>query len=161
MTTVQHNFTTLEMYDSIEEAPITRFHLFNKYLVIDSGIGSNASDVDAHIGRITSLIDRDSAKAKVELENMRQNIIMMLSNISPETNAFVCMIKSINGKEVKDEDLTELGIQKIIAELGRRKVPTGIIQKTLAAIKKKLTLNLSSFFSSWWMTRISKSYTTE
>lgn len=145
MKTVKHNFLTLEMYDSIEELPITRFQLFNKYLMIDSGIGSNISDVDNHINKISKLMQVDVTKANVELINMRQNIVMMMNNVSPELNSFVVMIKSINGEDTTDNDMTEEGVQKIIKALGKRKVNIGFVQKILSAIKKKLILNLNSF----------------
>ena len=37
------------LYDSIDELPIIRFHKYNKYMLIDSGIGSDLNDINVHI----------------------------------------------------------------------------------------------------------------
>jgi hypothetical protein len=145
MKTVKHNFLVLEMYDSIEELPITRFQLFNKYLLMDSGIGSSIADVDNHINKVISFIGVDNQKAKVEVLNMRQNIAMVMANVSPEMNCFVVMIKTINGVATTDSDMTEEGIQQVIKTLSKRSVPYKFLKDVLSAIKKKLTSSLNSF----------------
>ena len=38
----------VELYDSIDELPIVRFHKYNKMLLIDAGVGSDLSDWDAN-----------------------------------------------------------------------------------------------------------------
>lgn len=46
------NKKVVRVYDSIDEMPIVNFQKYNKYLLIDSGIGSDADDIDAHITRV-------------------------------------------------------------------------------------------------------------
>lgn len=36
----------IEIYDSIDELPIVRFQIYNKYLLLDCGIGSDMESVD-------------------------------------------------------------------------------------------------------------------
>lgn len=36
----------VELYDSIEDLPIMRFHKYNKMLLVDAGVGSDLSDFD-------------------------------------------------------------------------------------------------------------------
>ena len=43
------------LYDSIDELPIIRFHKYNKYMLIDSGIGSDLNDINVHIDRAIKL----------------------------------------------------------------------------------------------------------
>ena len=69
------NKKVVRVYDSIDEMPIVNFQKYNKYLLIDSGIGSDADDIDAHITRVAKFIKSNNAKkALQELQNMRQNI---------------------------------------------------------------------------------------
>ena len=39
----------VELYDSIEDLPMMRFHKYNKMLLVDAGIGSDLNDFDRHI----------------------------------------------------------------------------------------------------------------
>ena len=50
------NKKVVRVYDSIDEMPIVNFQKYNKYLLIDSGIGSDADDIDAHITRVAKSI---------------------------------------------------------------------------------------------------------
>ena len=50
------NKKIVRVYDSIDEMPIINFQKYNKYLLIDSGIGSDADDIDAHIVKIAKYI---------------------------------------------------------------------------------------------------------
>lgn len=62
---------TVEIYDSIDELPIKRFHKFNKYLLIDAGVGSDLNSISEKINRIVRFIDKeDKANAKIELDNL-------------------------------------------------------------------------------------------
>jgi hypothetical protein len=36
------------LFDSIDELPIARFHKYNRYLLVDAGVGSEISDFDNH-----------------------------------------------------------------------------------------------------------------
>ena len=92
------NKKIVRVYDSIDEMPIINFQKYNKYLLIDSGIGSDADDIDAHIIKIAKFIKaNNSKKALQELQNMRQNMYMVNSEISPKYLAFAALIYSIDG----------------------------------------------------------------
>ena len=97
------NKKTVKVYDSIDEMPIVNFQKYNKYLLIDSGIGSDADDIDAHITRVAKFIKaNNSKKALQELQNMRQNMYMVNNEISPKYLAFAALIQSVDGKEISD-----------------------------------------------------------
>lgn len=105
------NKKIVRVYDSIDEMPIINFQKYNKYLLIDSGIGSDADDIDAHIVKIAKYIkSNNNRKALQELQNMRQNIYMVNSEISPKYLAFAALIYSIDGKKV--DDLSDDGLKK-------------------------------------------------
>ena len=49
MKTVLINNKKVELYDSIEDLPIIRFHKYNKMLLVDAGVGSDLADFDRHV----------------------------------------------------------------------------------------------------------------
>lgn len=122
------------LYDDIEDMPIVNFQKYNKYLLIDSGIGSDSNDIDSHIMKIAKFIKSDDkGKALQELQNMRQNMYMITSNISPKYMAFASLIHSIDGKELTD--LSDTNLKAVIESL--QKVKHSRIIKILEGIKKK------------------------
>ena len=137
------NNTVLELYDGIEELPIINFQKFNKYMLIDSGIGSDFEDVNNHISTLARLIkSSDKVKALQELQNMRQNMFMVISNISPKHMAFAAFIHSVNGQKVTD--LSDENLKRILDSL--RTVKRSKIIDLLAELKKKVQTELVLYF---------------
>lgn len=137
------NKKTVRVYDSIDEMPIINFQKYNKYLLIDSGIGSDVDDIDAHIARIAKFIKSNNAKkALQELQNMRQNMYMVNSEISPKYLAFAALIHSIDGKEVND--LSDDGLKNVLAKL--KEIKHSKIIDFLVWLKKKVTTELEMYF---------------
>ena len=137
------NNTVLELYDGIEELPIVNFQKFNKYMLIDSGIGSDFEDVNNHISTLAHLVkSSDKAKALQELQNMRQNMFMIISNISPKHMAFAAFIHSVNGQKVTD--LSDENLKRILDSL--RTVKRSKIIDLLTELKKKVQTELVLYF---------------
>lgn len=137
------NKKIVRVYDSIDEMPIVNFQKYNKYLLIDSGIGSDADDIDAHIVKIAKYIkSNNNKKALQELQNMRQNIYMVNSEISPKYLAFAALIHSIDGKEVND--LSDDGLKKLLQDL--KDIKHSKVIDFLLWLKKKVTSELETYF---------------
>lgn len=137
------NKKIVRVYDSIDEMPIVNFQKYNKYLLIDSGIGSDADDIDAHIVKIAKLIKaNNNKKALQELQNMRQNMYMVNNEISPKYLAFAALIHSIDGKEVND--LSDDGLKKLLQDL--KDVKHSKVIDFLLWLKKKVTSELETYF---------------
>ena len=137
------NKKVVRVYDSIDEMPIVNFQKYNKYLLIDSGIGSDADDIDAHIVKIAKYIkSNNNRKALQELQNMRQNIYMVNSEISPKYLAFAALIHSVDGKEVND--LSDDGLKKLLQDL--KEVKHSKVINFLLWLKKKVTSELEIYF---------------
>ena len=123
--------------------PIVNFQKYNKYLLIDSGIGSDADDIDAHITRVAKFIKSNNAKkALQELQNMRQNMYMVNSEISPKYLAFAALIYSVDGKEVND--LSDDGLKKLLQDL--KEIKHSKVIDFLLWLKKKVTSELEIYF---------------
>ena len=137
------NKKIVRVYDSIDEMPIVNFQKYNKYLLIDSGIGSDVDDIDAHIVKIAKYIkSSNNKKALQELQNMRQNIYMVNNEISPKYLAFAALIHSIDGKEVND--LSDDGLKKLLHDL--KEVKHSKVIDFLLWLKKKVTNELEIYF---------------
>lgn len=133
----------LEVYDSIDELPIVRFQKYNKYLLIDSGIGSDVDAIDEHIVKIAKLIkSNDSQKAIQELINMRQNLFMINSEISPKYLAFAALVHKVDKEEVKD--LSDDGLKEVLTKIN--KIEHNKILSFLAGFKKKIQEELETYY---------------
>jgi hypothetical protein len=137
------NKKIVRVYDSIDEMPIVNFQKYNKYLLIDSGIGSDADDIDAHIVKIAKYIkSNNNKKALQELQNMRQNMYMVNNEISPKYLAFAALIHSIDGKEVND--LSDDSLKKLLQDL--KDIKHSKVIDFLLWLKKKVTSELETYF---------------
>jgi len=136
------NSKEVRLYDSIDELPITRFHKYNKCLLIDSGIGSDLSDIDAHIERLYRYISHDSKLAVQELQNLRQSLYMVSQEISAKFLSFAVLVESIDG--VKRDDLSDEGMKNTLELL--KEMPNGMISEIVEALKKKLDSELKLYF---------------
>lgn len=143
MKTIYVNSLKIKLYTDIDELPIANFQKYNKFLLIDSGVGSDVDDVDTHIVRIARFIaNKDSEKAMQELQNLRQNLYMISGEISPKHLAFTALIHSINDKELTD--LSDSNLKDILTQIN--KVKRSSLIKWLVDIKKKLETELELYF---------------
>ena len=134
---------TIEVYDDIENLPVTRFHKYNKMLLVDAGIGSDIADFDKHISRIAAFLAKnDNKQAITELENIRQNVYFIQSGVSPRNLAFAVLVKSIDGKPC--DDLSDEGLKKIVDMFAD--VPYKDLAASIEAVKKKIDRELQIYF---------------
>lgn len=142
MKTVKINNHELKLYDSIDEMPIVNFQKYNKYVIIDSGLGSDIDSVDEHLVNLAKLIKQNKEKAQQELQNLRQTMHLIVSGISPNYLAFAALIYSIDGKEVTD--LSDENLKLILDKL--KKIKHSTIISLLLWVKKKLAAELETYF---------------
>jgi len=133
----------VEIYDSIEDLPMIRFHKYNKMLLIDGGIGSDLLDFDGHIEKaIAYSKSKNPQLGAIELENLRQNIYFIQSELSPKHLAFAVLVKSIDG--VEQTDLSPEGLQKILDHFSY--VPQNEMTAQSEAVKKKIDEELQLYY---------------
>lgn len=143
MNTLKLAGKTIEVYDDIENLPVTRFHKYNKMLLVDAGIGSDIADFDRHISRIAAFLAKnDNKQAITELENIRQNVYFIQSGVSPRNLAFAVLVKSIDGKPC--DDLSDEGLKKIVDMFAD--VPYKDLAASIEAVKKKIDRELQIYF---------------
>lgn len=135
MKRIQINNKVILVYDNTDDMPIVNFQKYNKYLLIDSGIGSDVDDIDSHIVKIAKYINAgDHKKALAELQNMRQNMYMVNCEISPKYMAFAALIHSVDGKEVTD--LSDDGLKNLLQDI--KEIKHSTVVEFLQWLKKKL-----------------------
>ena len=136
------NKHTVELYDSIDEMPIQRFQKYNKYLLIDSGVGSDVQDIINHIDRAKTYIRANPAMAVTEMENMRQAIYLVTDELSPKYMAFAVLVHKIDGKEMND--MSDAGLKNVLSILNEAK--KGWLDGILNLVNKKIDRELSLYF---------------
>lgn len=143
MKTVKIGKHTVELYDTIEELPVIRFHKYQKYLLVDSGIGSTIEDFDKHIEKARRfLMLNDPANAQKELENLRQCVYMVQTALSPQHLAFACLVFAIDGTQCTD--LTDDALKKIVETFAD--APYNELTDQLGSVKKKIDAELMLYF---------------
>lgn len=143
MKTVKIGKHNVELFDTIEELPVIRFHKYEKYLLVDAGIGATIEDFDKHIERARRFcMLNDPANAQKELENLHQCVFMIQNGLSPKHFAFACLVSSIDG--TKRDDLSDDGLQKIVDTLAD--APVQELTDLLDSVKKKIDAELRVYF---------------
>jgi|SRR5690606_495347 len=142
MKTIKLGKHTIEIYDSIDSLPVARFHKYNKMLLVDAGVGSDLADFDSHIERAIRFCKTKPDLAATELENLRQNVYFIQSELSPKHLAFCVLVKSIDGKEcdgISDESLKKLN--ETISDVTHSELTA-----ELESVKKKIDEELNTYF---------------
>lgn len=136
----------VKMYDDIEDLPLLNFQKFNKYALIDAGIGSDLSDVNEHLVKAAKLIPVDPDKAARELQNLQNNINMILTETSPKMLSFAALVYSIDGEP--NNDLTDEGLKRFSAKLELAAMRE--MDDALTDSKKKLEEELRAYFPKYF-----------
>lgn len=143
MVTVKIGKHTVEMYDTIEELPIVRFHKYQKLLLVDAGIGSDIAAFDQRIEKTRRfLMAGKPEQAQQELENMRQSVFLIQSGVNPKHRAFAALVTKIDG-----QDCTDIGDDALAAITEKlNDVPESELTAQLESVKKKIDGELTLYF---------------
>ena len=134
---------TLEIYESIEELPVTRYHKFNRFALVDACIGSTLQDFDSHLERVFQYLQRGKQDlAEKELLNLRHNVYLIQEELSPKLLSFAALVKNLDGKEITD--LSDASLKEISKELGDISLES--FSQAREEVKKKLETELQTYF---------------
>lgn len=132
----------VEIYDTIEELPMVRFHKYQKLLLIDAGIGSDITAFDQRGEKIRRyILAGDKDKALAELANFRQAVYFVQNGINPKHRAFALLVASIDGEPT---EATDAGIDAVLDKLGD--TPVSQLAARMDAVKKKIDGELIQYF---------------
>lgn len=143
MKTIKIGKHKITYFDAISELPITRFHVYNKMLLVDSGVGSDITDFDSHAERIIAFLQKKDIESAIkEMQNLRQNLYLIQQTLSPKHMAFAALIKEIDGKPC--DNISDDGLKETLAVLSEEKI--GEFGKPLREAKKKIDTELQQYF---------------
>lgn len=144
METMKIGAHTVQVYNSIEDLPILRYHKFVKCLLVDAGVGADISAVDRHLYKArTYVAAARNELAQAELDNLRQCIMFVANNITPKLTAFAALVAEIDGKP--QTDITDEGLRKVSEMLQMSTVRE--IDDAIENQKKKIDAELKIYFA--------------
>lgn len=135
----------VEIYDSIETLPIINFQKYNKFILVDSLIGSDLADVTTAINRAIKYLGAERTDLAItQLQNVISCVSLISQEISPKYLAFAALVKSVNGKI--NNDLSDAGLHALMRSLTEVKTPKlklthNMVVTLMEKVKKKLNLN--------------------
>lgn len=143
MITKNINGHVVKVYDSIEELPIINFQKYNKFMLIDSVIGSDIADIDVSVLKVLKYIQQgDTAMAVKQLDNMRNAMHLVAQEISPKYLAFTALLAEIDGKPITD--VSDSNLMSILEVLNTER--KYFIDAVLLQFKKKIDVELGTYF---------------
>lgn len=136
---------TVETYESLSEMPMRNFHLFNKFIVLNSNIGSDLDSIQDRVQKVRRFVaQQDGKKADAELNNLLQALTFAVENVPTDSLAFVCLCRRINNRDVIImDDESAIRWQQRLSRYGS---PMGLIWDTIGRLKKKFDGELNLFF---------------
>lgn len=145
MVTVKIGKHEIEFYDTIDEMPIVRFHKYQKFLLVDAGIGSDIAAFDQRIEKAKRfMMAGKQEQAQREFENLRQCVYMIQTETSPKHLAFAALVSKVDG--VACEDLSDDALRALHEKL--KDIPVNELAARFEAVKKKIDADLMLYFPS-------------
>ena len=134
----------IELYDGVDEMPVTRYHKFTQLMVISAGVGNDIAAVKSKIMSIKQMLDDEKPeKAKVELLNLYQTFFFIDTVTDPRSLAMACCVHSIDGKVV--ESIAGDTLKDISAQIDEWMTKAERDEIT-NSVKKKIETELAYYF---------------
>jgi hypothetical protein len=131
----------ITLYTSIKQLPVPRWNLLNTFVAQDIGIGSDVNSYGKHLMKWDTLVAaEDYPSARVERVNLHYNMHFIINGIDIKSRAFLCMVHSIDGQELKDLDNDE-ACEDALQLLYNTGVTVGDVHDVLEDLKKNLIGN--------------------
>lgn len=131
---------TLSLYNAAEELPIKRYSKFQKYMLIETGVGSDLESIGKHFSKLFAFLGQKLVPESFqETKNLYYNFFMLLEEINIPGIAFTCLVHSIDGKEIND--LSEDNLKQATEQLSLLGVTQATVQEWNDLVKKKFIMN--------------------
>jgi hypothetical protein len=140
MLTINHEGHELKMYNSAEELPIKRYSKFQRYNILESGVGSDIESIGSHFGKMFEFLNyKMNEEALQEAKNLYYNFFLILQEVNLPGLAFCCLLHSIDGEPLYD--LSEDNLKAVCDRLDKIGITQASIVTHSSEVKKKSTLN--------------------
>jgi hypothetical protein len=123
--------------ESIKELPIDRYSEFQKYLLQDSGMGSDIESVARHFEKIDIFLAANKVQEAInERTNQHFNFFFMLNQINITHLSFAVLVSSITDQPITD--YSETALLTVSKQLGKQGFTHEQLVEILEDVKKKL-----------------------
>ena len=144
MRKINLNKHEIELYDGVDEMPVTRYHKFTQLMVLSAGVGNDIAAVKSKILGVKQMLDdKQPEKAKVELLNLYQTFFFIDTVTDPRSLAMASCVHSIDGKVV--ESISEDTLNDIAAQLDEWMTKAERDDIT-NSVKKKIETEIAYYF---------------
>lgn len=145
MTEIKLNSNRVFLYDSIHELPEVRYHEFNKYALLDMGVGSDMDSIGRHFANLDNFVKFKKYDEIVqERKNMHLNYFYMIEKINFKSMCFGVLVSRINQEFTGSFTFEALQAQsKRLSKMG---LTNKHVEPILEDIKKKLSQSLGLVF---------------
>jgi len=137
METLEVKKHKIRYYSDIDDTPIGRYNTFQQNLLYDASVGNTIEAISERFAGFDANLQANKIKeAMVERSNLQVTFFSILTKVNFASRAMVCLIHSIDGKEVTD--LSEGGISEVLKKLEKMEVSIGTIRDLVFGQKKNL-----------------------
>lgn len=127
----------IKYFSDPDQLPFGRYCVFQKYTLMNAGIGSNIQDIGIHFAKLHEFLGAEMIEeAKKEAENLHFNFFTILNSVNYITKADAALVVSIGNK--KFSDLSEEGLDCCIKEMDNAGVTFSDFKGIFIDVKKKL-----------------------
>lgn len=129
-----------ELYTTAEQLPAVRYKDFQKFLLLDSGVGSDMESINARFSNfLTFQANKRYDEATREAENLYYTFYAISQGLNYRQLAFGALVHSINGVPVTDNS-TE-NIKVIIEQLSGMGLTQYHVDEHVNDVKKNFNQN--------------------
>jgi hypothetical protein len=134
---ITKHVNTIVYFYNPYQMPFERFFLFQKYAIMESGIGSDMNQVGKHFQKLHQFLgSKMIEEARKEAENLHFNIFSILNNMNYVCKAVAVLVSNINDKAFSD--LSDEGINTLTEHLMALKLTPEEVQTIFEEVKKKI-----------------------
>lgn len=126
--------------ESIKELPIDRYSEFQKYLLQDSGMGSDIESIQRHHEKIDLFLAAGKTQEAInERLNQHFNFFFMLNRINITHLSFAVLVSAVADQSIVD--YSETALLEVSSKLGKQGFTHEQLTSILEDVKKKLIPN--------------------
>lgn len=135
----------INLYATVKELPIDRYHELGKLILQHSGIGDSPEDIPRHYESLSKYIAMDNKNAVLqELQNLHNNLYYSFMGIDINSYCFAVFVRDVDGEYYND--LSVSGSELMVKKLGEYGVTQGQVESITTDLKKKLIRNFLPSF---------------
>jgi hypothetical protein len=130
----------LKMYRAADELPMKLYSRFQKYLLVENGVGSTIEAIGTHFAKWFELQSHELHKEALEEgKNLYYNFYMVLQEMNVPGLAFCCLVHSVDDIEVVD--YSENNLKALTDALSSLGLTQKVVEQAIDEVKKKSILN--------------------